>query len=208
MMLILTVLVVLALLLASELWWRLKKPHDELSRKFVHITVGSFAAFWPFFLTWQQIQLLSAAFIFVVIISQAFGIFKAIHAVERPTWGELCFAVAIGALALTTHDAAIYAVAVLHMGLADGLAAIYGTVLGKSNSYKVFGHTKSIAGSVTFLLCSLVILIVYATVQPHMIAPAALVGLALGATVLENVAVLGLDNLAVPMLVALVLRFA
>jgi hypothetical protein len=42
--------------------------------------------------------------------------------------------------------------------------------------------------------------------QPHLISPVFLVGLALLSTALENVAVFGFDNLAVPVVLALGLR--
>ncbi len=206
MTLILTVLTVFLILVASEWWWRRRKTHGEVSRKFIHITVGSFAAFWPLFLDWWQILLLSAAFIVVVLVSRYFGIFRTIHTVERPTWGEVYFALAVGGLALLTHNNAIYAAALLHMGLADGLAAIIGVRYGAHNSYKVLGHTKSIAGTLTFLFCSMIILIVYATVTPHLIAPVILVALAIVATALENVSVRGLDNIVVPAVVAIALH--
>jgi len=208
MTLILTIAAVFLLLIASEWWWHRRKTHGEVSRKFIHITVGSFAAFWPYFLSWWQILLLSAAFIVVVLISRYFHIFRTIHTVERPTWGEVYFALAVGGLALITHNSAIYAAALLHMGLADGVAAIVGVRYGARNSYRVFGHKKSLAGSLAFLACSMVILIVYATFAPHVIAPVILVGLALTATVLENVSVRGLDNIAVPFVVAVVLQLA
>lgn len=205
MALILTILVVLILLVGSEIWWRKKHPHDEFSRKFIHITVGTFAAFWPYYLTWNQILFLGSAFLVVVLFSQYLNVFQAIHAVERPTWGEACFALAVGLLALVTREPAIYAVAILHMGLADGVAAIVGTVYGKTNAYKVFGHTKTVAGTLSFLAISLTLLIAYGTIAPQAISAVILVGLALLATVLENVAVRGLDNLFVPLVVAVVL---
>ena len=69
MALILTVLAVFALLMGSEFWWRTHDSHDEFSRKFVHITVGSFVAFWPFYLSWGQIMFLSLAFLVVISIT-------------------------------------------------------------------------------------------------------------------------------------------
>jgi len=208
MALILAIAVVFVLLVVSEIWWRSRRPHDEFSRKFIHISVGSFVAFWPFFLAWQQIRWLGVAFVVGVVVSKYFKVFTAIHAVERPTYGEVCFALAVVALTYVTHSRGIYMVAVLHMGLADGLAALSGTVYGGNNSYKVWGHKKSLAGSVAFLLCSVLLLVVYATVQPHIIPPAVVLALALGATILENVAVLGLDNLVVPVLLAIALQAA
>ncbi|MCW2763282.1 MAG: phytol kinase [Marmoricola sp.] len=202
MALILTIVIVFALLIVSELWWRIRKPHDELSRKFVHITVGSFAAFWPYFLSWKEIIFLSIACIVVVAVSQYFGIFKAIHAVERPTWGEVCFAAAVGILAFVSREPLIYTIALLHMSMADGMAALVGTSCGKKNSYKVFGHKKSVAGSAAFLGVSMLLLLFYATVTPSGLSPIVVVGTAITAMALENIAVRGLDNLFVPVLVA------
>ena len=204
MTLILTVSLVFALLVGSEWWWRRRKPRDELSRKFIHIVVGSLAAFWPFYLSWNQILVLSVGFIVAVAVSKYFNIFKAIHAVERPTWGEVYFALAVGALVFITREPWIYAVALLHMSLADGLAAVVGVTFGRDSRYKVFGHIKSVVGSLTFLTVSIALLALYSTVAAP-ISFAVIVGLAAAATAIENVGVKGLDNLFVPVLVGVVL---
>ncbi|HSH18338.1 MAG TPA: hypothetical protein VK978_03065 [Candidatus Saccharimonadales bacterium] len=205
MMLILTILIVLVLLIASETWWHYKRPHNELSRKFIHMSVGSFAAFWPYFLSWNEILFLSAAFLIVVSLSQYLGIFQAIHAVERPTWGEVCFALAVGMLAVLAREPLVFTVALLIMSLSDGLAALVGTAYGKNNQYTVLGHKKSLAGSLAFFGSALVLLIGYAFVVSDPPSAAVLAGLALVATGLENIAIRGLDNLAVPLVVAGVL---
>ncbi len=198
-----TILGMLAVLVANEWWWH-GKTHGELSRKFVHLTIGTFVAFWPLYLSWTQIQLLSLAFVFSVLVSQYFQVFRAIHSAQRPTWGEVFFGVAVGLTALMTHQPAIYAVALLHMSLADGLAAIVGTNYGRSNSYKILGMHKSVVGTATFALVSLLLLItfgLYKDITPGLWLPLAV----LGSTLMENVAVKGLDNLLVPVFVAVVL---
>jgi phytol kinase len=200
---ILTILVVLAALVANEWWWR-DRTHGEVSRKAVHISVGTFVAFWPLFLTWRQIEILSLAFVIGVIISQKFQIFRTLHSVQRPTWGELFFGMSVGLVAFTTHSPAIYAVALLHMSLADGLAAITGVKYGARNAYMVFGARKSLTGTLTFVVVSALILIGFA-VQQHTGFHPSYIPLILGAAVLENMAVRGLDNLLIPLLVAFVL---
>lgn len=200
--LLITVLIVFALLLFNEFWWRKKTIHNELSRKFIHITVGSFVAFWPFFLDWNQIKLLSIAFVLVVIISKQLNLFQAIHSVNRPTRGEIFFALAVGAVALITEDKWIYMAAVLQMSLADGLAAVIGTRYGKTSSYTVFGHVKSIYGTATFFVTSLLILLGYVYFADAPLQIVALIGLASAASLIENVGVEGIDNLLVPVLVA------
>ena len=205
MAIVLTVLFVLALLVFNEIWWRSRKVHDELSRKFIHLSVGTFVAFWPFFLSWNEIRWLSLAFLMVVGVSKYFNIFKAIHSVTRPTWGEVFFAVAVGAVTFITHSKGIYAAALLQMSLADGLAAIVGTAYGKPYEYKILGNTKSLVGTCTFLLVSYVLLLGYALYSTALGVTISLFIAAL-ATAIENLAVRGLDNLLVPVVVALLIR--
>lgn len=202
----LAVLAVFGLLVASEFWWRRRPHHPELARKFIHITVGSFVAFWPFFLSWDEIKILSLAFLAVVLISQKLKIFRAIHSVQRPTWGEVFFALVVGALAFVAGNKWIYAAALLQMSLADGLAAVVGTVYGNKNQYSLFGNAKSVAGTLTFFLASLLILLGYNAFSGSSVAPLEVVSLSLGAALLENILAKGLDNFVVPLLIALALR--
>ena len=202
MALILTILTVFILLVANELWWRRKKVQDEFSRKFIHITVGSFVAFWPFFLDWNEIKLLSIAFIVVVLASKQLKVFQAIHSVQRPTHGELFFALAVGALALISQNEWIYMAAILQMSLADGFAAVVGTRFGNNTRYMVLGHTKSIHGTLTFLVVSIAILIVVTAFSGIILSLPVILGIAVAASLVENISVEGIDNLLVPVLVA------
>jgi len=197
---------ILAILIGNEWWHRRFQPHSELSRKFVHITVGSLVAFWPFWFSWQQIEWLSIVFLVAVIISKQLGVFQAIHSVQRPTWGEFFFAIAVGGVALITHNKWIYVAALLQMALADGLAAVVGVRYGNGQAYTIFRHQKSLAGTVTFLVSSYVILLVCSQVGLLPVSALMLFGISLLATILENLGVAGLDNLLVPLSVALLLR--
>ena len=203
---VLAVSVVFCLLVGSEVYWRKHHSHGELSRKFVHITVGSFVAVWPFFLGWGEIQLLSVAFLVVVSVSKYLKVFQAIHSVQRPTWGELFFALAVGLTTLVHQNKYLFAAALLHMSLADGLAAIVGTRYGHRSRYSVAGHAKSLVGSATFILVSLLILAAYGFVTGVTLQPQVLLAIAFSTAAVENIGVLGLDNLLVPLLVALTLN--
>lgn len=205
MMIIAACLLVFAVLVFAEYGWRRGWLKNEFGRKFVHIVVGSFVAFWPLFLSWNQILFLSLAFVVVVSISKYLGIFKAIHAVQRPTAGEVFFALSVGILALLTYDGWIYLAALLHMSLADGMAALVGMKWGKSNKYKILGHTKSYAGTATFFVVSLGIIAVYSMSSGQVVPVASIVAISVGATILENLGLRGLDNISVPVWVALIL---
>lgn len=205
MAIILTLLAVFIILVVNEVWWRKRSIHGEISRKFVHVTVGAFVAFWPFYLSWEAIEMLSIAFFVVVVLSKYLHIFQAIHSVQRPTWGELLFAVSVGVVALVTHNKWIYAASLLQMALADGFAAIVGVQYGAPTNYRIFGHTKSILGTLTFFIVSLIVLIAMVhlgglNIKPYWLVLASALG-----CIFENIAVAGLDNLFVPLVVALVL---
>jgi phytol kinase len=207
MNILLTTLAVLALILIGEVWWRKQRLETEFTRKFVHISVGTFVAFWPFFLTWNEIRLLSIAFLIVVSISKQLKFFHAIHSVQRPTWGELYFALAVGGVTFITQDKWIYMAAVLQMSLADGFAAVIGTRYGQRYRYIVFGHAKSVLGTATFLVVSAAVLVGYAHGSNRHLTWDFIVDVAACASLIENIGVAGLDNLLVPVLVASVLRF-
>ena len=202
----LAVSVVFAILAFSELGWRRFWLKGEVGRKFVHISVGTFVAFWPYFLDWEEIRILSLAFFVVVLASMHLGVFKAIGSVQRPTYGEIFFALSVGLLTIITTSKGIYAAAILQMALADGFAAIFGGRFGTENKYHLFGRTKSIAGSLTFFIISLSLLIGYSQFSDNGLVWQYVVGISLGATLLENVASLGFDNLLVPLAVGLLLQ--
>jgi phytol kinase len=204
---ILAVVIVFLLLVLNEIWGRRQAVHGEFSRKFVHITVGSFVAFWPFFLSWGEIQLLSIAFLLVVLVSKYAHVFRMIHSVQRPTWGELFFAAAVGVITLITHDKWIYAAALLQMSLADGFAAVVGTRYGGKQRYSVAGYAKSVVGTATFFVVSVMILLAYVHSGGDPITIKRLISISALATILENIAIRGFDNILVPVLVALLLVY-
>jgi dolichol kinase len=204
----LSVLVVFLILMASEIGWRRHWLRGEPGRKFVHILVGSFVAFWPFFMSWMDIRLLSVAFLVVVIASDRLRIFKAVHSAQRPTFGEICFALVVGLLTLVTHSKGIYTAALLQMSLADGFAAVVGTRYGQRNKYHVLSHTKSVTGTATFVVTSAAIFAGYAIFSasglPTLREAAAGT---IGAAALENLGLFGLDNLIVPLFIGVLLTY-
>lgn len=198
-----TVLPVLILLLLTEYLWRSNSLRGESARKLIHIFVGTYVAFWPFLISFEAIQLISAAFLLVIALSLKFGIFKAIHGVSRRTWGEVMFAVGIGLIAVLTNEPWIFAACILHMSLADGLAALSGRRWGKSNRYHIDRYEKSIVGTSVFWVCSLLITALAVANIPelkHNIGTY-LLWLPFATSITENIGINGTDNVLVPLLV-------
>lgn len=202
---IVAIVVVFLILIFAEYLSRYKGVHSELTRKLVHILVGMFVAFWPLFLSWQQIQVLSVLFLLAVLFSIKFRVFNSIHAVSRNSLGEVLFAVVIGILAFIANDEWIFAAAMLHLSLADGLAAIVGLAYGEGNSYKIMGRTKSLAGSLSFFFASVAIMFWYVAFSGTDYSVVKMLWLPVVATIAENISGEGTDNLVIPLLVALVL---
>jgi phytol kinase len=184
---------------------RAKHLHPELTRKFVHVTVGTFVAFWPFYLTYRTIAWLSLLFFLVIAVSMRFEILRSIHAVQRTTKGELLFALSIGVVALLATNKWVFMASMLNLALGDGIAALVGILKGEGNEYKVFGHTKSRAGTLAFLITSVVISIIYMLFSGAGFSFTTLLILPLIAALTENIAINGTDNLAIPVIVALIL---
>ena len=205
MALVLTILAVFVILLLAEYLARRTKMHPELTRKFVHMVVGSFVAFWPFFLSWRQIQLLSLAFLIVILASIKLTFFRSIHTTPKRAIGEISFVVVIGILAFLSSNEWIFMAAMLNLAIGDAMAAIIGLLFGGGNQYKVFGKVKSVAGTAAFFVVSLLIMTAYITLSTDTANLTALFLVPVLATATENVAVHGTDNLIMPVLIALML---
>lgn len=198
---------ILILLVGNEILCRKKNLEPETGRKIIHILVGSFIAFWPLYMDWREIQILSLVLFIGIFISYRFGIFGSIHNVRRRTSGELWYPVGIGSAALLTVQPWVFCVAILHLSLADGLAAIVGKKYGIMH-YRVGEHTRSIIGSLAFLvisfcLCVFAFLVLRGEVPGMSLAVFAVTPFL--ATAVESISRHGLDNLFIPLVVVFAL---
>jgi phytol kinase len=209
MNLIFTIVLVGLVLVVAEVLWKKKMLRGEKARKFVHITVGSFVAFWPYFLSWQQIEILSfLGFMGVLLVAQT-NLFHVGRDIKRRSYGELFFPLAVGMGALLQPAPIVFAAAMLHLSLADGFAALVGREYGLLHQYRVGHYTKTLAGSLTFCLSSVTIIVCTVLLSQQGLSVALLpliIWLPLAATILENLSPMGLDNLLVPLLIIVVLQ--
>lgn len=194
--------VVGVILLAAELSYRRGHLQGENGRKIIHILVASFIASWPFFMETSQIVLLSVLMLGGVVVSRNLRIFTAIHDVKRRTWGDIIFPASIALLAVASNYPWVFAAAVLHLAVADGMAALVGLKFSKK-FYKVFGLKKSIIGTSAFIVTSYAILILAShssNGQPD-ISLALIIWLPLILALIENTSPYGTDNITVPLAV-------
>lgn len=201
---------IFVLLVTDEILWRLKRVSDEMARKIVHVSVAVFVAFWPLYMSYNQIKLIAIAFVLVILISRYLHIFRGILHVKRKTYGDLFFPLSILTLAIIGPAGLVFTIALLHIGLSDGIAALVGKRLGKSNQYKIFGQIKSIAGTLTFIIISLTILLTFKLLKAGEIPSLTWLNVLILPPVLafvENVSAYGADDLTIPMILLVGLRW-
>lgn len=203
----LAIIPVFIVLVFSEYLWKTKRIRGEAARKLVHIVVGSYVAFWPWFLSNRQIIYISAVFFLTVLATQYLKLFHAISGKGHRRVGELLFAVGIGVTAFLTNDRWIFMIAILHLSVADGLAGLIGSKWGRSTKYKVCDQQKSVLGSLVFYASSLLILSLATANYPGLDGArfALLLLLPIALTATENIGIWSTDNVLVPLLVVAVL---
>jgi phytol kinase len=199
-------------LLAAEYLWQTNRFHKaEVSRKFVHILAGVFIASWAFFMPFWLIRALSLLLLMGVFVTKRLRLFNSIHHVSRPTYGTYLFPIGIWLSALFATTDWVYVAAILHLSLADGFAALVGTrfLKHRKHKYNVFGQPKTIMGTATFYVFSLLItaaVVLYDQPVYNAVAMGLIFWLPLSTTLLENLGVYGTDNVLIPMLVVIVLN--
>ncbi|OGL30519.1 hypothetical protein A3F37_01440 [Candidatus Saccharibacteria bacterium RIFCSPHIGHO2_12_FULL_41_12] len=202
------VAVLAVIVIAGEVFWHKKILSSELSRKFIHIIGGLWIASWPFLINFEEIRLLSLITLVAACVSHYHKIFLSIHSVKRKTYGASLFPLGILLTSFITDDPWIFFVAVAHLALADGLAAVVGKKWGKKVAYHIGHEAKTVLGSVTFLLSSLAITTFYTILsgryEDYM---ALLITMPLILSVIENITIKGLDNLLVPIAVVLLVTY-
>jgi phytol kinase len=204
---LIAIFVLSAELLLTQLLWQLNVLKGENARKAFHIASGVFVAFWPWFLSWQQIRLLGLLLALVILVIRSFKLFPGLYEINRRSWGELFIALSIIGFSFIGPSKIIFLAAALHVALADGLAAVIGVRYGKSTQYKILGYTKSIIGTLTFFGVSMLIMaaiFVFGAAQPHANIAALLI-VPIIVTIVENIGTYGVDNALIA--IAIIISF-
>jgi dolichol kinase len=203
---------IFAILALAEILWERKILKGEYLRKFVHVLAGSFIAFWPWLVSWRTIQLLGLAMAVFILAESKLQLLSFRGNVKRLSYGDVSLALAVTLTALLTKNNLFFCIALLQVALADGIAAAIGIRFGMRLKYKVFGHTKTVLGTMAVWLVSLMVISVTGLFGHTQLTYAAYALLILVLppliTLTENLAGWGLDNIAIPLVVLAVLHLA
>jgi phytol kinase len=182
--------------LICELLWRFKVIRGEYSRKLVHVVTGIMLAFIPYFLSWHEVEFVGLISGLFILLARNTDLIKSWYDIDRNSWGEFIGPTTFLVIAFFQPARILFTVVVLHVALADGFAAVLGKRFGKNNQYKVFGYTKSVVGTATFVATSLAIMIVTAMFGnlSSGVPALGLLVIPLVTAVVENFSVFGVDN--------------
>ncbi len=184
------------------------------TRKVVHIGVGMliwavpflFSSPWPFMLA-------CFGFAALTFLDWRFGFFKAMASSNRQNLGTVYFPLAAAAVVYVFWDTPpLLVAALMPLTLGDGLAPVFGKLLGK-HGYVVFGSRRTVEGSVAFFIASAIGTWFALWIMPGLpelsaleaILPALVVAVA--TTLVEAVSIWGVDNLTVTATAMIILSF-
>ncbi len=199
---------ILGTLLAMEYCWRKKLLHIETTRKIIHTMTGVIIAFLPFVVTYHVIKILAIGLLGIILLSYKFQIFQSIHAVKRVTVGEILYPIGVGVCAFLEPASWVFTAAILHLALADSAASLAGHRWGKRTTYYIVTHGKSLVGSMAFFYTSMAIFAAAYLLVDHSNLPdpfTLLIILPFVLTLLENVSLLGSDDVTIPVAVIVML---
>ena len=182
-----------------------EKRGEEASRKFIHIMLGNwwFIAMYFFTNVWFAI-FVPITFVIINYVSYKQDLIKVMERKNQDGLGTVYYAVSLFILAIVSFG--IYQKPILGlipnliMAYGDGFAAVVGKCI-KSKTYKVGETKKSIAGSITMFMISLIFITIFLTTRyTFELWQIVLIGIVMSGivTIIEAISVKGIDNISVP----------
>ncbi len=193
---------VLGIALACRQRWPNQR---ELSRKIVHIGTGPVLPLAWFLHVPASIAVPCAVGVtLITFINHRWNLLPAVEDVGRNSYGTVAYGIAICLLLILfwANNPAAACAGVLVMAFGDGLAGLIGRAV-NSPSWTVLDQRKSLIGTATMALTSAAMLVFLVLITQSPLAPLRLLAVSTLAVVLEQMSVWGIDNLTVPLGVAL-----
>ena len=180
----------------------------EIVRKIIHIGIGPLIPIAQFLKVNQNSALIFTGIVsLMVFINYTYKLFPTIEDVERKSYGTLFYCLSLFILIYLFWDKDPYALisGFFIMTFGDGLAGLIGKSF-NSKSWILFKQKKSLSGTMTMFLSSLVVVSSIGYAQQNSL-NLNYFTIAFFATLLEQFSVLGIDNFIVPIFSALFFNF-
>jgi len=197
-----------SIFLISIVFKKYNKDSREIVRKIIHIGIGPLIPIAQFLKINQNSALIFTGIVsLMVFINYNYKLFITIEDVERKSYGTLFYCLSLFILIYLFWDKDPYALisGFFIMTFGDGLAGLIGKSL-NSKSWNFFKQKKSLFGTLTMFLTSLIVVSSIGYAQQNSLNLNYLT-IAIFATLLEQFSVLGIDNFIVPISSALLFNF-
>lgn len=179
------------------------KNKEEESRKFIHILLANWWIIAMIFFDnaiWASI--VPFTFIIINYISYKKGLIKAMEREKSDGLGTVYYVISLFVIVLITFgiikNPGIGLCSIFVMGYADGLAGLVGRKI-ESKEYKVKNTKKTVAGSLTMLFVTFIVVSIYMMMSNVVFWPIKSIIISLIVTVVEAISIKGTDNLTVPL---------
>ena len=177
----------------------------ELSRKIVHIGTGPVLPLaWVLQVPASIAVPCAVVVTLIAFINHRWNLLPAVEDVGRNSYGTVAYGFAICLLLILfwADNPAAACAGVLVMAFGDGLAGLIGRAV-RSPNWTLLDQRKSIIGTTTMAITSAVVLFALVLVTQSPLNPLRLLAVCSLAVGLEQMSVWGIDNLSVPLGVAL-----
>ena len=192
---------IIFIFLISKIFKNFYPNNQELLRKIIHIGMGPLIPLAKFLEIGQSAaQYFASGMSILIIINYIYKLFPIIEDIDRKSFGTFfyCFSLLIMISLFWEQDPLALTAGFFIMTFGDGLAGLIGKNL-KSKSWKIFNQKKSIIGTTTMFLISLLIISILGY-QNNINFNYYYFGIALLATLLEQISIIGVDNFSVPII--------
>ena len=202
------ILYISLIFLISIAFKKFNEDNREIVRKIIHIGIGPLIPIAQFLEIDQKSALIFTGIVsLMVLINYTYKLFPTIEDVERKSFGTLFYCLSLFILIWLFWDKDPYALITgfFIMTFGDGLAGLIGKSF-NSKSWIFFKQKKSLFGTITMFLTSLIVICSVGYAQQNIFNENYFI-IAFIATVLEQFSFLGIDNLIVPISSALCFNF-
>ena len=204
----LILLYLFSIFLISIIYKKYNEDSREIVRKIIHIGIGPLIPIAQFLKIDQNSALIFTGIVsLMVFINYTYKLFPTIEDVERKSYGTLFYCLSLFILIFLFWDKNPYALITgfFIMTFGDGLAGLIGKSF-KSTSWIIFKQKKSLFGTLTMFLTSLIVICSIGYAQQNSFNFNYL-SIAFFATLIEQFSFLGIDNFIVPISSALFFNF-
>ena len=204
----LIILYLFSIFLISIIFKKYNEDSSEIVRKIIHIGIGPLIPIAQFLKINQNSALIFTGFVSLIVLTNyTYKLFPTIEDVERKSYGTILYCLSLFILIWLFWDKDPYALisGFFIMTFGDGLAGLIGKNF-HSKSWILFNQKKSLFGTMTMFLTSLIVVCSIGYSQQNSL-NLNYFTIAFIATLLEQFSILGIDNFIVPISSALFFNF-